>query len=219
MTTIIRYILAAICVLACCGTALPEDGSTVFGSYTEYEQAIIEDPLRKEWQKPEKVVSHLLIKSRDRVADIGASTGYFTVLFSEKVGRSGRVYAVDIDKGMLKYLKERARKEKLENIEYILSPPDDPLLPKSSMDLIFICDTYFYLENRSKYLQLLKIALKEDGRIVIISVHMKNKPELPPPPFMRLSREKVIDEFLNAGFKLETENFFLPHQYFLIFTR
>lgn len=215
----IRYILIIVCVIIPCGIALPEDGNTVFGSYNEYRQVRIEEPGRKEWQKPEKVVGNLLIKNGDWIADIGAGTGYFTVLFSEKAGKNGRVFAVDVDPEMINFFKERALKENLDNIEYILSPPDNPLLPKSSFDLIFISDTYVFLENRNQYLQLLKDALKEDGRIAVISFHVTSKPEFPPPPSKRIPKEGVTGEFLKAGFKLESEHFFLPYQYFLVFTK
>jgi arsenite methyltransferase len=215
----IRYILSFVFVIIQCSLALPEDGNTAFGSYNEYRQVRIEEPQRKEWQKPEKVVDHLLIKNGDWIADIGAGTGYFTVLFAEKTGKNGRVFAVDVDPEMIKYLKDRAFKENLGNIEYILSPPENPLLPKSLFDLIFICDTYVFLENRDQYLHLLKEALKEDGKIAVISFHMTSKPDFPPPPGKRIPKEGVTGEFLKAGFKLESEHFFLPYQYFLIFSK
>jgi ubiquinone/menaquinone biosynthesis C-methylase UbiE len=184
---------------------------------SEYIQ-IFEDPRRAEWQKPEKTVDYLTIKNGDIVADIGAGSGYFTVIFSKKVGDKGKVYAVDIEKGMIDYIKKRAKKEDLKNIKTILSTPDDPLLPKYSVDLIFMCNTYMYIENREAYLKILKEALKKNGRLAIVDFHATNT-AVGPPPNMRISEKKTMEEVLKAGFKLKAEYNFLPYQYFLIFTK
>ena len=135
-------------------------GHSPFKSIDEYIQRM-ESPDRVEWQKPEKVVDYLSINKGDTVADIGAGSGYFTVLFSKRVGDNGKVYAVDIEKGMIEYIEKRAQKEGLNNMNYILAKPDDPLLPKSSVDLIFICDTYHHIEKRGNYLKILKDVLKK----------------------------------------------------------
>ncbi|MFZ0126031.1 MAG: class I SAM-dependent methyltransferase, partial [Xanthobacteraceae bacterium] len=43
----------------------------------------------------------------DKVADIGAGTGYFSVRIAKRV-LEGKVFAVDIEPDMLRYLGERA---------------------------------------------------------------------------------------------------------------
>lgn len=179
---------------------------------------INEDPLRSEWQKPEKVVDYLLVRQGDSVADIGAGTGYFTVLFSRAAGESGRVFAVDVEKSMLDYIKARAEKEGLHNIVEVLSRPDDPLLPKSSMDLIFICYTYFDLNNKVDYLTILRNDLKEGGRLAIVEERVDSKRDRPPLR-KRTPKERVLQDALRAGFKLDAEFYFLPYQYFLVFSK
>ena len=191
-------------------------GHSPFKSIDEYIQRM-ESPDRVEWQKPEKVVDYLSINKGDTVADIGAGSGYFTVLFSKRVGDNGKVYAVDIEKGMIEYIEKRAQKEGLNNMNYVLAKPDDPLLPKSSVDLIFICDTYHHIEKRGNYLKILKDVLKKDGRLVIVDFHTVKTP-VGPPLGMRIPKEKTVKEILSAGFKAEAEYFFLPYQYFLVFS-
>lgn len=207
-------------IVVCSARAYALEGKNThfyFGSFEGHVQ-INEDPNRSEWQKPDKVVDYLLIKNGDTVADIGAGTGYFTVLFSKKVGENGKVYAVDVEKTMLDYIKARTEKEGLHNIVEVLSKPDDPLLPKSSVDLIFICYTYFDLKNNGNYLNMLKDVLKKGGRLAIVEEQLTSKRDKPP-LHKRTAKEKVSEDALNAGFKLDAEFYFLPYQYFLIFSK
>lgn len=204
------------------GTGLADTVSNDAGKpdsafYSSVPTAYMDDPRRTEWQKPEKVIDHLLIKQGDVIADIGAGTGYFTVLFAQRVGKSGMVYAVDVDQSMVNHLNKRAKKEGLKNIRSILSTPDDPLLPKSSTDLIFICDTYLFFENRVHYLGRLKDYLKENGRVAIVSFNAKAETPGAPPRHKMIPREKTIQEAELAGFSLEAEYFFLPYHDFLVF--
>lgn len=57
------------------------------------------------------------IKEGANVADIGAGSGWFTVRAARRVGANAAVYAVDINRDYLKYIDERAAREKLPNIK------------------------------------------------------------------------------------------------------
>jgi arsenite methyltransferase len=178
----------------------------------------LEDPGRDAWQRPEEVVAKLGLRPGETVADIGAGSGYFTVRLARVVGPGGKVYAVDIDQGMLDYIRERAEKDHLENIRTILADPHDPKLATSSVDLIFICDTLHHISEREKYYPLLARALKPGGRLVDVDFHKRSLP-LGPPVAMKISRKQLIEEVKPAGFHLAKDYEFLPYQYFLIFTR
>lgn len=179
---------------------------------------VYEDPARAEWQKPERVVEQFSLKPGQIVADIGAGTGYFSVIFAKKVGESGKVHAVDIDGNMVEYLEKRARKDGLKNIKPILAKRNDPLLPEASTDLIFLCNTYMFIEQREQYLARLKDILKKDGLLAIVSYNKVETPE-GSPIHTRVSREKTIQEAEKAGFALEVEYFFLQYQHFLVFRK
>ena len=180
--------------------------------------ALFEDPSRARWQKPEKVVEALGVKVGDAVADLGAGSGYFSVLFAKKVGDKGKVFAADVEQGMVDYIKKRMEREDLKNITPVLCEPDNPGLAEKSADLLFICDTWHHIPERPAYLQKIAKVLKSGGRLAIVDFKKESTPE-GPPMHMRLSREEVIQEITSAGYTLSGEFDFLPYQYFLVFGR
>jgi arsenite methyltransferase len=179
-------------------------------SAAEYAK-VLNDPARDEWQKPHEVVMALNLKPSDAVADIGAGTGYFARRIAM---HAAKVYAVDIDAGLLKIAAENAPK----NMETVLSTPDDPKLADASVDLVFICDVLHHIENRSAYYAKLAKALKPGGRIVNIDFFKKQLP-VGPPVEMKLSEKQVIGELAAAGFKKTAAHSFLTYQYFLVFEK
>lgn len=53
-------------------------------------------PPRDEWQRVPEILAALRVTEGQRVADIAAGQGYLTKPLARKVGKSGRVYAVEI---------------------------------------------------------------------------------------------------------------------------
>ena len=179
--------------------------------------AMLEDPARDAYQKPHEVLMALGLKAGERIADIGAGAGYFTLRFAQHVGDTGVVYGVDISPDMILHLNQRVREARLDNVRTILAQPDDPLLPDRSIDRFFICETWHHIADHPKYFAQMKKILKPGGQVIIIDFHKKETP-VGPPMEMRVSREEVLKEFQDSGFRLAKEHTFLPYQYFLIFT-
>jgi len=186
-------------------------------SIPEYIRAL-EDPERDAWQKPAQVIANLALKPGESVADLGAGSGYFTVLLARAVGPAGKLYAIDIEPQMLEYIQQRAKQEKLTNIQTILADPHDAKLPRASVDMIFICDTLHHISERSTYYPLLARALKPDGRLVDIDFQKRDLP-IGPPLSMKIAKRDVAKEVAPAGFRLAEEFDFLEYQYFLVFSR
>ena len=178
--------------------------------------ALLEDPKRDAWQKPDEVVKALNLKEGQVVADIGAGSGYFTLRLARGVGEKGSVFAVDVDDGMLNYLRQRLAKEKLKNVQVMQVPAHDPLLIDGSLDVAFVCAVYHHLEDREVYLRKLRKALKADGRLVIVDFYKKEGMPVGPPLHMRLSEDIVTKELQDAGLKVTAKLTFLPYQYILI---
>lgn len=174
---------------------------------------IFDDPGRDAWQKPHEVIQALKLKPDAVIADIGSGTGYFAVRFARMVPE-GRVYGVDTEPDMVRYLAERARREGLSNITSLQGAPDDPRLPEKA-DLIILVNVYHHIDDRGRYFRKLRDWLKPGGRIAVIDF----QPDSPqgPPRSVRVPPERVKAELRAAGYMLAEEHTFLPHQYFLVF--
>ena len=176
-----------------------------------------EDPARDAWQKPDEVVAAIGLEKGERVADIGAGSGYFTRRFARAVGENGIVYGVDIEPGMLEHIAQRATEDGQPNIVPVFARPDNPMLALGSVDVIFICDTIHHIDNRPSYYQVLKRDLAPGGRLVVVDFLKKEDMPVGPPMEMKIAKEDLIAELVAAGFRLDQERDFLPYQYFLIF--
>lgn len=175
---------------------------------------------RDQHQKPRQVIEALNLKPGLTVADLGSGSGYFTRRFIEAVTETGKVYAVDVEPEMLKYAEESVvHMHRSYTAEFILARPDSPKLPYESVDLLFVCNTYHHLEERTKYFSDAKSSLKPGGRVAIIDFyHDERSGRLDFPKRHLVPQETVIAELTKAGYKLVREHHFLPKQYFLEFT-
>ncbi len=180
---------------------------------------MLERPEREEFQKPAQVLAALALRPGERVADIGAGSGYFTIPVAKAVGPKGMVWALDIRQPMLDYIAARLEREKVANVKLRLVAPDDPQLPAHGVDTILIVDVYHYIhfEKREEYAKKLRPGLAEGGRVAIIDSVPKPFEERPwgPPPQQQMSRE-TLDRYMAAGgFKPAKVHSFLTEQYFV----
>ncbi len=174
---------------------------------------VFDDPERDAWQKPHEVIRALALKPDAVVADIGAGTGYFSVRFAHMVPK-GRVYAVDTEPDMVRYLAARAKKEGLRNLTAVAAAPGDPRLPRKA-DLVVLVDVFHHIEDRERYFSRLRTSLRPGARLAIIDFRMDSPDG--PPRAARIAPEQVKAELARAGYSLAEEHGFLPNQYFLVF--
>ncbi|MGA2356074.1 MAG: class I SAM-dependent methyltransferase [Terriglobales bacterium] len=176
--------------------------------------SIFDSPGRDRRLHINRVMDMLGIKPGKNVADIGAGSGWFTALAARRVTASGTVYAVDINPEAIQYIDERAKKEHLQNIKTILSPPDDPQIPANCIDAVLLLKTYHEIAHPVALLKNLRSSLKPGAKIGIIDRNGNGENH-------GVSKDVVVREAAEAGYELRDTQDFVKSDgmdYFLIFT-
>lgn len=194
------------------GAAHPDHMEHSFADAERYAKTF-DDPARDAWQMPDRVIAVLGLKAGQRVADIGAGTGYFSVRLA-KLTAAPKVYAVDIEKSMLEHIQHRAMMDGLKNITTVLGGPDRTNLPEA-VDVVLIVDTYHHIPNRVAYFTALRKQLAPAGKLAIVDFK-KGAPDGPPDEF-RFTPDQISAELGKAGFALQSQHDFLPRQMYLIY--
>ena len=203
------------CALTSAGIASAQTPHTHEHSFAgaEHWARIFDDPARDEWQKPHEVITALRLAPDAKVADIGAGTGYFAARLAHMTPQ-GRIYGVDIEPDMVRYLDERAKREGLTNLQAVQATPDDAALPEK-VDCALIVDTYHHIGDRVAYFRRLRERLKPGAHVAVIDFTMEST--MGPPKSGRLPPAQVADEMKAAGYAQAAQHGFLPYQYFLVF--
>jgi len=124
-------------------------------------------PARDEWQKVPEILAALGIAPGQRIADVAAGKGYLTKPLASAVGKTGRVYAVEIGAEELATLRTLSQQEGFMNIEVIAGSESDPHLP-ANLDGVVILNSYHELSDYKSTLAGIKRALRPGGLLVLV---------------------------------------------------
>ena len=172
---------------------------------------------------PDNIIEMLGVGPSMTVADFGSGSGHYVIPAAKRVGKSGKVYAIDILQDMLGFTRSQAQMENLTNIETIwtdLETPDATRLKENSLDLIIMSNILFQSENKEQVVREAGRILKPGGRVVIIEWDIENQPaNFGPPMEARVSPQTTKTLFEKMGFVFEKE--FNPgdHHYGLIYRK
>jgi len=175
---------------------------------------------REIWDRREQILQALNLQTGQRVADIGAGTGFFTLMMAGEVGPTGHVYAVDVAQNFVDAIRERAAAADLQNVSGVVNDQHSVQLAPASLDLAFISDTYHHFEQPRAMLAGIHRALKPGGEMVVID--FKRRPGLSSPwvlEHVHAGEEQVIEEIEAMGFTLTERLDFMQTQYFLRFRK
>ncbi len=169
-----------------------------------------------------RIASAAAVADGMRVADVGAGTGLFSRMFAQRVGAHGRVFAVEISERFAEHLRQDFVRRGIDNAEVVLCTERSAELPRASVDLAFVCDTYHHFEYPAATLSSLHKALRPGGEMVIVD--FERIPGVSRPwllDHVRCGKEVVIEEIESAGFTLvrEEDSPFLRENYILRFRR
>lgn len=228
MITSARRVCALVVMVLVSAAALPDERPVVDPSINAYYHGadaaawrrIFERPGRELFDLRFQIVHALGLRPGMAVADVGAGTGLFTLLFARAVGPQGRVYAVDVSASFIDAIMARMAEVHVDNVTPVVNTQNGIGLPSDSVDLIFLADTYHHLELPRSMLASIHRALRPGGELAIID--FRRIPGQSTPwivGHVRANREEVIAEVEEAGFALFEQPELLRDNYFLRFRR
>ena len=164
--------------------------------------------------KADEIMARLELKPGDLVADIGAGSGVYSWPLARAVAPGGTLYAVEVDKGFLDFIREGAQKRGLDNVFPVWGEFTDPKLPVRNLDLAYFHNVLHHIEGRQAYLQTLSGYLKPNARIVIIDLIEGHKE-----PEMKMTLDQVKDWMAAIGFRMTGEYSVFEDRFFAVFSR
>ncbi len=176
---------------------------------------ILDNPERIEFLNPDIVLGKIGLGKEMVLADLGCGTGYFAIPASRRVKK---VFAIDVQKGMLDIVSRKIKKEKIKNIEAILSEETSIPLPDNSVDVLLMANVFHELENRRSILKEGKRILSGNGILVIVD-WKKMEMDFGPPVEERLTADEVISICKDNGFRVREQSDGGPYNYVLVFEK
>ena len=176
----------------------------------------LDRPEREAEEAPTKAIAALKLEPGTVVADVGAGSGYYSVLLARAVGERGRVYAIDIQPEMLALVRKKTEAAGLRNVDLVLGTVTDPKLPAEAVDLVLMVDVYHELAEPQSMLRALARALKPSGRLVLIEFR-KESPWVPIRDEHKMSVRDARIELEAEGFTFDRVIDVLPWQHILVF--
>ena len=181
--------------------------------FSYYNKVMFSDPVKN--------IEQCGIQPGQDIADLGAGSGYYTIAAAKALAATGRVYAIDIQKELLTKLKNNATREGLYNVEVIwgdIEKMNGTKLRDSSVDLAFLCNILFQIEDKDNTIKEIKRILKPAGRVLVVD-WTDSFGGIGPQPKMVVLKDKAMDMFEKNGYHLDREIQAGSHHYGLIYKK
>lgn len=106
-----------------------------------------------------------------KIADFGAGSGAYALLLAKALLGSGVVYAVDIQKDLLRRISSEAKRAGLKNVEVLWSDievPGGSKVGDDALDLVLISNLLFQLPDKEAPLREAYRIIRPRGRLIVI---------------------------------------------------
>lgn len=130
----------------------------------------LDSDLRRKLQPPDQLIERSGIKQGMRVLEVGCGSGAFVTFVAKAVGKTGKVYALDIQPAMLNQLKAkltRSENRDIKNIKLILGSAYKLPFADSSLDLVYMVTVLQEIPDKKKALKEAKRVLKPRGILAV----------------------------------------------------
>ncbi len=168
---------------------------------------------------PSQNILQLGLTEGMKVADFGAGTGFYSKAASERVGYSGKVYAIEVQKDLVKKLEHDIRDWGLSNVECIwgdIEKRGGTKIADHSMDRVILSNVLFQVEDKLGLLDEIKRVLKKEGEVLLIDWN-KAIGGIGPTSSSLVLQGEALELFKKRGFEFVKNISTNPHHYGIIF--
>ncbi|MCM1991515.1 class I SAM-dependent methyltransferase [Oceanirhabdus seepicola] len=159
----------------------------------------------RHWEETEgvEILKSIGVKEGTSVIDFGCGFGHYSFSAAQAVGSKGKVYAVDIDKRILKFVQDGISDRGISNIDTVHSKERNTLdFQSNEIDCILLYDILHGENiNRLKFLTEVHRVLREDGILSILPFHLSNFRDVNGNK-KKYSIKRLVQEICDLGFKL-----------------
>ncbi len=127
----------------------------------------LDNKIRGWFQNPQKILAPY-IKEGMKVLDVGCGPGFFSIEIAKMVGVKGKVFAVDMQEGMLQKVKNKIYGSPLEEIITLIKCEQDKINVKEKVDFILAFYMVHEVPGKENFFRTLKELLETNGKILIV---------------------------------------------------
>ena len=213
-----RCPVVALVVIAAIGMAPPAASGQLGARPADEWIKMLDAPARVAGLRVEEVISRLGLQPGNVVADLGAGTGVFSLPLARAVGPAGKVYAVEIEQGLVDYIRAKARDQNVPNVQAVLGQASDPSLSAADVDLAFMHDVLHHVENRTAYLKNAVRYLRPGGRFAFVELDAKTGAHRDDPR-LQITKEQLSAWMGELGFVPVEQIRLFEDKWFVIYAR
>lgn len=170
---------------------------------------------------PNKIAESFGISDGQVVADLGVGYGHYSYALSRLVGQSGKVFAIDIQKGMIDRLKKEVDEKNIKNIEIIWGDIENiggTKLREASVDVVLVSNVLFQTDSKAGLVHECARILKNKGKVVLIDWY-ESFGGVGPTPNMVVDEETAKRVFETGPFQFRKSFDAGEHHYGMIFDK
>lgn len=182
---------------------------------------VMNTPTSGRFVSPEIVATHFHLNQGDSVADFGAGSGFFLPTLSRAVGEEGRVYACEIQKGLVEKLGDFAHTQQLSNVHPLwcdLEELNGIKISSGELDAAVLVNTLFQIEDKETAITEMGRTLRVGGKFFVID-WTESFIGMGPQPTQIVTVDQATNLLESQGFVLEREYPAGDHHYGLAFRK
>lgn len=167
---------------------------------------------------PEKILKQFAVAEDMIIADLGAGSGFYSIPLAYKVPK-GKVYAIEVQKDFLKTIKNKAKDERLHNLEIIwgdVEKKGGTKIKDNTADIVIASNILFQVSNKIRFADEAFRILKNKGKLIFIDWADS---EFKSGKYPIVSKDQAKNNFEHSGFIFEKNIDAGEHHYGMIFSK